>query len=263
MSKFSMWIKNSISRIDKTDRKKLIITIGIIIALIIKIIYPYTLDLLNKKYDIEESNIYSDNSDVDAFNNADKYSKNSKNKTSVGENSGNSSISNSKDIVEGDTDQNNINITVYITGAVSSPGVVTIKSDKRLDDAIKVLGGLSKDADYNRINLATKLEDGQHYIIPYKGDNTTSANIGTTNSSNSTNNTVVGDTSQGNIDDKININTADAKKLEDIPGVGPATAKKIIDYRDKNGKFNTIEDIKNVTGIGDKKFDNMKDSICI
>ena len=62
---------------------------------------------------------------------------------------------------------------------------------------------------------------------------------------------------------KININTADLKQLDDIPGVGEATANKILSYRDENGEFKSIEEIKNVNGIGDKKFENMKDLICV
>ena len=63
--------------------------------------------------------------------------------------------------------------------------------------------------------------------------------------------------------EKININTADQSRLEEIPGVGEATAQKIIEYRELNGKFKTIEDIKNVSGIGDSKFENMKEKICV
>lgn len=150
-------------------------------------------------------------------------------------------------------------ITVYITGAVSNPGVFTLDSGKRLDDAIKMAGGVTNNADLNRINLAMNIEDSQHYIIPKIGENTSvestaqgenssvqQANI----ASNSTNSSA-----------KININSADEKTLESIPGVGPSTSKKIVDYRNKEGKFNSIEDIKNVTGIGDKKFENMKEYI--
>ena len=62
---------------------------------------------------------------------------------------------------------------------------------------------------------------------------------------------------------KININTADSSSLQEIPGVGPSTAEKIIQYRESNGKFQSIEDIKNVSGIGDKTFEKMKDKICV
>lgn len=110
------------------------------------------------------------------------------------------------------------------------------------------------------------LEDSQHYIIPYKGDEKeeekfqNQSQIAQNNEAQGIVNQSASNQSQGS---KININTASESELENIPGVGPATAKKIIDYRNKSGKFSSIEDIKNVSGIGDKKFENMKDSICI
>lgn len=151
------------------------------------------------------------------------------------------------------------NITVYISGAVANPGVISIESDKRLDDAIKKVGGLSKDADVERINLAMNIEDSQHYIIPAKGDNTQPQ--GNQQAPVQAENAALpsGGGTGGN--GKVNINSADQTQLETIPGVGPSTAKKIIDYREKEGKFSAVEDIKNVSGIGDKKFENMKDSI--
>lgn len=140
-------------------------------------------------------------------------------------------------------------ISVYVSGEVSSPGVIKLENGSRLDDAIKKLGGLTKDADANRINLAMRLEDAGHYIIPKKGEKIqVQQDINASGSQYQDNNS----------DGKIDINTADEKKLEEIPGVGPATAKKIVDYRNREGKFKDIEDLKNVTGIGDKKFENMK-----
>lgn len=159
-------------------------------------------------------------------------------------------------------------ITVYISGQVAKEGVVTLSSDKRLADAVEKLGGLTKNADTNNINLAMKLEDEKHYIIPKEGeaiqnnsDSTqVASNTDTNNQSNNNSNNSAQSASQGS---KININTADLKQLDDIPGVGEATANKILSYRDENGEFKSIEEIKNVNGIGDKKFENMKDLICV
>lgn len=134
----------------------------------------------------------------------------------------------------------------------------------RLDDALKKLGGTTKDADINRINLAMKLEDSQHYIIPYIGqeDDPSQKDMqASNNSSDSAGNLANSSSASNSQDSKININSADESQLETISGVGPSTAKKIIDYREKEGKFSSIEDIKNVSGIGDKKFESMKDSI--
>lgn len=159
-------------------------------------------------------------------------------------------------------------ITVYISGQVAKEGVVTLSSDKRLADAVEKLGGLTKNADTNNINLAMKLEDEKHYIIPKEGEviqnnsdsSQVTSNKDNNNQANNSSNNATQTDSQGN---KININTADLKQLDDIPGVGEATANKILSYRDENGEFKNIEEIKNVNGIGDKKFENMKDLICV
>ena len=159
-------------------------------------------------------------------------------------------------------------ITVYISGQVAKEGVVTLSSDQRLADAVEKLGGLTKNADTNNINLAMKLEDEKHYIIPKEGEviqnnsdsSQVTSNKDNNNQANNSSNNATQTDSQGN---KININTADLKQLDDIPGVGEATANKILSYRDENGEFKSIEEIKNVNGIGDKKFENMKDLICV
>lgn len=144
-------------------------------------------------------------------------------------------------------------ITIYISGQVNNPGVVSVSNDKRLIDAIEILGGTTKDADLNRVNMALKVEDEGHYIIPKIGeevlDNSLQNNIKQYN-----------DESMGN---KININTASISELDDLPGVGEATANKIYKYREENGNFKSIEEIKSVNGIGDKKYEDIKDLISI
>lgn len=144
-------------------------------------------------------------------------------------------------------------ITIYISGQVNNPGVVSVENDKRLIDAIEILGGTTKDADLNRVNMALKVEDEGHYIIPKIGeevlDNSLQNNIKQYN-----------DESMGN---KININTASISELDDLPGVGEATANKIYKYREENGNFKSIEEIKSVNGIGDKKYEDIKDLISI
>lgn len=140
------------------------------------------------------------------------------------------------------------NITIFISGEINNPGVVTIPGDKRLSDAVEQLGGVTDDADLNKINLAMKIEDEQHYIIPKVGD------ISVVNEST---NSITQENS------KVNINTATIDELENLPGVGEATANKILNYREEKGMFKSIEEIKNVNGIGDKKYIDLKDKICI
>lgn len=161
---------------------------------------------------------------------------------------------NNQDEIKEDTEKQIVEkeITIYISGEVKNPGVVTLKNDKRLSDAVKLVGGVTNDADLNNINLALKLEDEMHYIIPKKGEII----------SNSSNNVSLGNNSS-NENGKININTATIEQLDQIPGIGEATANKILNYREEVGSFKSIEEIKNVSGIGDKKYENMKEFICI
>lgn len=150
---------------------------------------------------------------------------------------------------------NKRSITIFISGEVKNPGVVTIDSDKRLSDAIENLGGTTENADLNKINLAMKLEDEQHYIIPKIGEDieyNTGQNI---------ENNEVGD----NIEKSklVNINLATIQELDTLPGVGEATANKIVNYREENGRFKSIDEIKNVNGIGEKKYEELKSMISI
>ena len=143
-------------------------------------------------------------------------------------------------------------ILVHISGCVKENKVVSLPDGSRINDAIDAAGGLTKDADLTKVNLAYILSDGEKIYIPKKGEDVTdSINTNQINSSVS------------NKDIKININKATQAELETIPGVGPSTALNIFNYRKENGKFNSIEDIKNVSGIGNAKSEKMKEHIKI
>lgn len=146
-------------------------------------------------------------------------------------------------------------ITVFISGEVKNPGVVAIDAEKRLSDAVNELGGTTENADLNKVNLAVKLKDESHYIIPKIGDNLESHNKETFE------NNIENDLNNKN--NLININTSSIQELDALPGVGEATANKIVNYREEKGKFNSIEEIKNVNGIGDKKYEELKTLISI
>ena len=143
-------------------------------------------------------------------------------------------------------------IRVCIKGAVKKPGTVILPENSRLEDGIKEAGGLKSNAATKYLNLADFLEDGAFiYILNTEEEKkNTSIDPGETN--------LPSDKQKVG---KININSATDKELDTLPGIGESTAKKIIDYRKSKGKFKKIEDLKNVSGIGDAKFSSIKEFI--
>lgn len=129
-------------------------------------------------------------------------------------------------------------VVVHVSGQVVNPGVYEFHKDKRVDDAVKKAVPLP-DADLNLLNLAEVLKDGQKiHVSSILKNAETQISSGVDN--------------QGNI--LININTAVQRDLESLPGIGPALAQRIIEYREQNGGFRDINEIKQVSGIGDKKY---------
>ena len=118
-----------------------------------------------------------------------------------------------------------------------------------LRDAINACGGVLPNADHENINMAQVLKDGQQLRVPEKANGSSQAGIAANS----------GNGKAG----LVNINTADEKALDALPGIGPAMAKRIIEYRETEGQFQTIEDLKKVKGIGAAKFNKMKDKLCI
>jgi len=147
-------------------------------------------------------------------------------------------------------------VTIDVGGEVINPGVYTLDKEARINEALIVAGGLSAKADRDwvekNLNKAEKLVDGQKIYIPNVGE-------------------VLGDRVVGrdvlqnvstNSDNKIvRLNTATAEQLDTLSGIGPSIAQKIIDYRTKNGGFKNIEELKLVSGIGDKLFEKIKDNV--
>ena len=148
-------------------------------------------------------------------------------------------------------------ITVHITGEVNYSGVVVLKAGDRVVDAIEAAGGETAEADLNKLNLAYILNDGEKIYIPNKKQTSENEEYITSGIGEGISNTNNGETR------KININSATSEELTQLPGVGEATANKIISYRQENGKFQNIEDLKNVPGIGDSKFENIKELISV
>lgn len=147
-------------------------------------------------------------------------------------------------------------ITVYINGEVKNPGVFKLKQGSIIDDLVKAAGGLTQQANIGtKVNLAKKLKDEDYIYIDkilQGNDQNVKVNVSSSNA-----------VSAINSDGKVNINIASMEELDKLPGVGPVTAQKILDYREKNGEFNSIEDLKNIQGIGDKTLDKFRDNIDI
>ena len=151
-------------------------------------------------------------------------------------------------------------IIVDIGGAVATPMVVELPGGARINDAIKAAGGTTKKADLSDVNRAQVLEDGQKIFIPMKNKANGNLAGGPGSGNGSADKEFIGDNFQ---QEKVNINTASSEQLRTLNGVGPATAEKIIRYREDDGPFKKIEDLKNVDGIGDKTFEKLKDYIVV
>ncbi|MDF7638840.1 helix-hairpin-helix domain-containing protein [Lactobacillus sp. ESL0791] len=149
-------------------------------------------------------------------------------------------------------------VTCDISGAVKHQGVYTLKNGARLDELIAAAGGTRKNVQLKAINRALILKDQDKIHIPYKGEKVTpAATVGTSGTAGSAST----DASNTNSGEKINLNTASAADLQKLNGIGEKKAEKIIEYREKNGQFKKIEDLKQVSGIGDKTFATLKDHL--
>jgi competence protein ComEA len=144
---------------------------------------------------------------------------------------------------------------VDVSGAVHEPGVYELALDARVQDAVQLAGGLLPDANESAVNMAAKVMDGQKIIIPLEGEQLPAIKS----------NPLEELSVSASVSDiqPININTATQEELETLPGIGPSKAAAIIEYRSTNGPFNSLEDILEVSGIGEKTLDGFKDLIVI
>lgn len=137
-------------------------------------------------------------------------------------------------------------VVVYISGYVVRPGVYRLEGEPRAIDGVNAAGGFATGADPTKINLAQKLTDGMQINVP--GAMTPAA----------------GGTAGGAAANaKVSINNADKKQLESLPGIGPALAERILEHRKTQGSFMTLEDLKKVPGIGDAKYNALKEKIAL
>ena len=149
------------------------------------------------------------------------------------------------------SDDNGV-LVVDVSGAVASPAVVELEQGSRVQDAIAAAGGLTEDADISALNRASVCTDGQKIYVPHQGEAPQAAEGGPTQGA--------GSPAASSL---VNINSADEIALDALPGVGPSTARAIIEDREANGPFASIEDLMRVSGIGEKKFEKLKSAICV
>ncbi|NIS29050.1 MAG: ComEA family DNA-binding protein [Actinobacteria bacterium] len=137
-------------------------------------------------------------------------------------------------------------ITLHVSGAVAAPGLVTVGEGARVADAVAAAGGSLPGADLGGINLAALVRDGDHIVVPVaasSGDGATLAAV--------------------REDGRVSLNTATVTELQGLPGVGPVLAQRIADHRDAHGPFRTVEDLLDVTGIGEAKLATLRDSVVL
>lgn len=145
-------------------------------------------------------------------------------------------------------------IAIHIAGAVKKEGVIEIEENSRIVDAIEKAGGLTKDADLTDVNLAYSVKDGQKIYIPSVKDKEKATIVSSG----------MGESEEISSEEKmVNINTATQTQLEELSGIGPSTASSIISYRQEKGNFKSIDEIKNVSGIGEAKYNKIKENICV
>jgi competence protein ComEA len=145
-------------------------------------------------------------------------------------------------------------VVVYVSGWVRHPGVYEFQAGQRVIDAIKRAGGVRMGADVSGINLAALLTDAMQISVAKRGP----PRAGPAGSG-----TSVGAGATGADDGVVNLNTATVDQLDSLPGIGPTLAQRIIDYREAHGPFRTVEDLLNVSGIGDKKFADLRAKVTV
>jgi competence protein ComEA len=135
-------------------------------------------------------------------------------------------------------------VVVHVAGAVRTPGVYRMRPSARVDDAVARAGGPTPRADLSQVNLAAKVEDGRQVLVPRRVHAGAPA--------------AVAETAPGV---PLNLNTATLDQLDELDGIGPATAQSILDYREENGGFGSVEELGEVPGIGDVRLASLREQV--
>lgn len=144
-------------------------------------------------------------------------------------------------------------VIVDIKGAVKYPGVYELSSEERIIDVIELAGGYTEDANSKNINHAQKLQDEMVIYVPRIDEQMEDGQV----------ESIVNTPETKSSSNLVNINMANESELSTLPGIGPSKAQAIIAYRQEQGNFQTVDDLKNVTGIGDKTFEKLKEFITV
>ena len=137
-------------------------------------------------------------------------------------------------------------VFVHVSGSVATPGLYVLKEGARVVDAVAAAGGFAPGADETAVNLARPLSDGEQLLVPVMGAAAEEAGAPAPAG-----------------DGRVNLNTADAAQLDTLPRIGPAMAERIIQWRDENGRFTSVEDLLAVPGIGDKMLETLRDLVTV
>ncbi|MBB6448809.1 competence protein ComEA [Geomicrobium halophilum] len=140
-------------------------------------------------------------------------------------------------------------IFVDVKGEVANPGIYELETEKRVDDAIRMAGGISEQGNKNGINFAERIQDEMVIYVPHEEEE--DVDVWETQAQ------------EGDEGEPINLNEADENTLQQLTGVGPKTAEAIVQFREENGHFQQPGDIQNVSGIGEKTFEQLKDDIVV
>jgi competence protein ComEA len=141
-------------------------------------------------------------------------------------------------------------LLVHVAGMVRRPGVYTLRAGARVADAVEHAGGARPKADLSAVNLASKLEDGRQILVPRRVGGGVAAGVAPT-----------GGSAPGAPAQPIDLNTATLEQLDTLDGVGPATAQKILDYRTEHGGFGSVDELDQVSGIGEKRLAALRDHV--
>jgi competence protein ComEA len=138
-------------------------------------------------------------------------------------------------------------VYVHVSGEVRVPGLYRLDQDARVVDAVAAAGGFSEKASRDGVNLARPVSDGEQLLIPAEGDERTDA----------------GTSAAPEGDGRVNLNTADLEALDTLPRVGPSIAQRILDWREENGRFTSVDDLMAVPGIGEKMLESLRDLVTV